>query len=174
MSLTHERDFAISSDMGDSPVTIADSRALVPPTGLIWSATRRGQVESVTDAGSYHSVRICLAESSDSPHIAGETIGQMALVPSGPPSSRCGRFSFGLAKPFHGKGYGREALEWLIEWGFNWPGLHRVRYGLSVINVWRKPSLTSDARRSRQAASLTMSPQPSFIHECESKSKLFY
>lgn len=31
-----------------------------------------------------------------------------------------------LAKGFQGKGYGREAIEWSLHWGFKFAGLHRI------------------------------------------------
>lgn len=31
-----------------------------------------------------------------------------------------------IAKPYQGKGYGSEAIEWILEWAFMAAGLHRV------------------------------------------------
>ncbi|KAF2485869.1 acyl-CoA N-acyltransferase [Neohortaea acidophila] len=55
-------------------------------------------------------------------------IGHIVLM-SGPPGQahhRNAQIGLGLLKPYHGKGYGTEALEWVLRWGFRMANLHRI------------------------------------------------
>ncbi|GAM89535.1 hypothetical protein ANO11243_075740 [Dothideomycetidae sp. 11243] len=39
---------------------------------------------------------------------------------------RCAAVGISLGKEYQGKGYGSEALRWLLEWGFLYANLHRI------------------------------------------------
>ncbi|CAG9941522.1 unnamed protein product [Clonostachys rosea f. rosea IK726] len=39
-----------------------------------------------------------------------------------------------LAEPYQGRGYGREAVNWMMDWGFRFAGLHSIVLGVSAFN----------------------------------------
>lgn len=55
-------------------------------------------------------------------------IGCVALTKSGPAfrHHRTSSISIDIIAPYQGKGYGREAINWVLDWGFRIAGLHRV------------------------------------------------
>ncbi|KAF4552842.1 Hypothetical protein D9617_8g048540 [Elsinoe fawcettii] len=76
-------------------------------------------------------VIICLAPSEDA--ITTDTVltpvGSMSLAPI-PPEMRHHRFSIlgiKILPQYRGQGYGTEAIGWLLSWGFNRIGLHRIQ-----------------------------------------------
>ena len=40
--------------------------------------------------------------------------------------NRCAAVGISIAKEYQGKGYGKETLSWLVEWGFRHANLHRI------------------------------------------------
>ncbi|KAL8281525.1 hypothetical protein RQP46_006209 [Phenoliferia psychrophenolica] len=74
------------------------------------------------------SVFVCLPATPEEPETAGEVIGWMNLNPisAGAAHHRKTLFGVSLAKEHQGKGYGAEALKWLITWGFHVYGLNRI------------------------------------------------
>ncbi|TQS34005.1 hypothetical protein Golomagni_05632 [Golovinomyces magnicellulatus] len=70
-------------------------------------------------------------------HPTGEVIGSMGL--GGAPDKRmfaCRRATFGIyiAKDHQRKGYGREATNWLLDWGFSQAGLHTIALKTNSFN----------------------------------------
>ncbi|KAM7216051.1 Acyl-CoA N-acyltransferase [Rhypophila decipiens] len=41
----------------------------------------------------------------------------------------------GIQEEHRGKGYGKEAIRWLVNWGFRWAGLHRIELGVISYNT---------------------------------------
>ncbi|KAL8292242.1 hypothetical protein RQP46_001708 [Phenoliferia psychrophenolica] len=76
-------------------------------------------------------VYICLPKSADEFKVAGEVIGFMILGNRSPPDSPHRRSSFAIFfKPAgQDKGYGTEAMEWLLEQGFKSFNLHKIEGG---------------------------------------------
>ncbi|KAL8279018.1 hypothetical protein RQP46_008687 [Phenoliferia psychrophenolica] len=72
-------------------------------------------------------VNICLPKSPEEPKVAGEVVGFMNLgsVAAGSPHRRT-YFGITFRPEFTDKGYGTEALEWLLEQAFKRFNLHKV------------------------------------------------
>ncbi|KAM0752150.1 acyl-CoA N-acyltransferase [Meredithblackwellia eburnea MCA 4105] len=86
------------------------------------------------------SVFICLPKSETEPHIPGKVIGWMCLAPMTLSSAHHNKTHFGISlqKDYQGKGYGGEALEWLLDWGFKIRGLHKIE---GEVFAWNEPAL---------------------------------
>jgi RimJ/RimL family protein N-acetyltransferase len=70
------------------------------------------------------SVLICLPESADNPL---KPIGFIKLEKiKDQEHHRKGIIGVGIAAGHQGKGYGGEAIRWILEWGFQAAGLHRI------------------------------------------------
>lgn len=67
-------------------------------------------------------------------------IGQLVLSASDPTSAQhCDTtLSIGIHKDYQRQGYGSEAINWALDWAFNYANMHRV--GLSVYG-WNSPAL---------------------------------
>ncbi|KAK0630996.1 acyl-CoA N-acyltransferase [Bombardia bombarda] len=47
---------------------------------------------------------------------------------------RCARLGVSIAEKFRGRGYGREAVGWALDWAFGFAGLRRVELGCAEFN----------------------------------------
>ena len=78
-------------------------------------------------------VLICLPASQDGEEKAESTpIGFIGL------SSRWEKgfgVALSIATEYQNKGYGREAINWAIDWGFLWGGAHRINIGTIAFNT---------------------------------------
>lgn len=92
-------------------------------------------------------VFICLCDSSEDGHpIAGTPIGSMNLsLPS--PDAKEGHRSTSLGillvAAYRNKGYGAESVTWVMNWAFNYSGVHRFElrsysYNEAAIRLWEK------------------------------------
>ncbi|EIW79076.1 acyl-CoA N-acyltransferase [Coniophora puteana RWD-64-598 SS2] len=75
-----------------------------------------------------------------------------ALLHIREPKNRDGDFGFGLLPQFWGKGYGTEALEFIIEHAFRWFGLHRFSLGTfspneRALKMYLKVGFTIEGRK---------------------------
>ncbi|KAK3941216.1 acyl-CoA N-acyltransferase [Diplogelasinospora grovesii] len=64
-------------------------------------------------------------------------IGLICLFPRGdmdPPHHRAAFLGITIARPYRGKGYGGEAINWALDWGFMRAGLHRIGLGCLDFN----------------------------------------
>ncbi|KAF7546106.1 hypothetical protein G7Z17_g8657 [Cylindrodendrum hubeiense] len=57
-----------------------------------------------------------------------------------------------LAKPFQNKGYGREAINWVLDWGFRHAGLHSIgisaaSYNPKAVHLYEDIGFTLEGRR---------------------------
>ncbi|KAM5354769.1 hypothetical protein ACJ41O_001415 [Fusarium nematophilum] len=57
-----------------------------------------------------------------------------------------------LAKPYQGKGYGREAINWMLDWGFRHAGLHTIgiaaaSYNPKAVHLYQDVGFTLEGRR---------------------------
>lgn len=80
------------------------------------------------------SVLVCLPAKEDTgtqPPAAGEPIGFMELhkVMEG-----IGRIGLSILPEYQNKGYGRECLNWLIDWSFRWANLRKLLIGTVEYN----------------------------------------
>ncbi len=65
-------------------------------------------------------------------------IGYVALFSGGGPDGahhRSAHLGINLARLFRGKGYSREVINWVLDWGFYRAGLHRVGLGVFSFNM---------------------------------------
>lgn len=81
-------------------------------------------------------VMICLPDEENRKK-AGKSIGMMALHPIRQPHRRAD-FGISLHRDFQGKGFAKEAIEWLLERAFVGFGLNRVQVCLFLSSVWIK------------------------------------
>lgn len=111
--------------------------------GLLMPACKK-QVEEVRKwyENCLLAVIICLPPDTSTPLKDGETdrkpipIGTISLHPMTPfVHHRKSSIGLGLLPQYQGKGYGSEAIEWVLEWGFNRAGLHRIGIGAFGWNV---------------------------------------
>lgn len=47
---------------------------------------------------------------------------------------RHGDIGINVLKPYQGQGYGTEAMKWVLHWGFQYAGLHRIELGAFEYN----------------------------------------
>ncbi|KAH8922951.1 acyl-CoA N-acyltransferase [Atractiella rhizophila] len=85
----------------------------------------------------YH-VTICLpsGEQVGSTPVAGEIIGRMTLSQQNH-LQRSSAFMIMLGTKYQGKGYGKEALIWLLEQGFCHQNLHKIK---GEVFAWNEPA----------------------------------
>ena len=99
----------------------ADDEILVPQT-------RQNVLEMLNRfvATSLMSVIICLPASQSS--VDPVPIGWIRLKSEGSVRRHHRRSEIGisLAEPYRNQGYGSEAIRWILNWGFNSAGLHRI------------------------------------------------
>lgn len=80
-------------------------------------------------------VAICLPPTDEHPD--GEIIGEMGLgdeLTRKMFASRRAMLGIGITKEHQGKGYGREAINWLLDWGFSQVGLHTIALKVNSFN----------------------------------------
>ncbi|KAF4992150.1 hypothetical protein FGRMN_7356 [Fusarium graminum] len=118
-------------------------------------------IQSVVD--SLLGVAICLKDEQTPPSDVGDPnentpviIGIMCIGWGGiPPSTahhRNAEIGISLAKPHQGKGYGREAINWMLDWGFRHAGLHTVgittaSFNLRAEYLYRDMGFTFEGKR---------------------------
>ncbi|KAK3322894.1 acyl-CoA N-acyltransferase [Apodospora peruviana] len=64
----------------------------------------------------------------------GVPIGTMVLFPGKHAIARMAFISLALQEKYQNKGYGAEAINWLLDWGFRFGGLHRIEIGAAAYN----------------------------------------
>jgi len=94
-------------------------------------------------------VKICLPKASDdsdtqeskekSPEEKNEfiPIGFISLSGSDPKRAhdRCSMLGVEIKDGYQGKGYGSEAINWIVDWGFRYANLHRISIGCFSYNM---------------------------------------
>lgn len=98
-------------------------------------------------------VIICLApvNPSDTP----QPIGAMSLRAPASAASAHHRNSYigiDVLRPFQGKGYGSEAIEWVLGYGFQFAGLHRIgieafSYNPGALRLYERLGFVPEGRR---------------------------
>jgi GNAT superfamily N-acetyltransferase len=129
----------------------------------------RGASDIETVMGFYTSailgVAICLppSESGDEskkekdddakkPIIIGDIIAGEDGVPDWLKHNRCCPIGVAIRKEYQNKGYGREAINWMLDWGFAHAGFHcmqidTVSYNTRAIHLYEKMGFVADGRR---------------------------
>ncbi|KYK57293.1 hypothetical protein DCS_04301 [Drechmeria coniospora] len=118
-------------------------------------------------AKSYLAVAICLpprprqavaadADADAEPDAEATIIGQLIVGEQGilaPVShNRTVSMSISIAKPHQNRGFGREAVDWALEWAFRHAGLHTVcvraaSYNARALHLYEKMGFSLDGRR---------------------------
>ncbi|KAJ4248790.1 hypothetical protein NW762_012628 [Fusarium torreyae] len=100
-------------------------------------------------------VAICLrheAKGDSSPTIIGiMCIGWGGISPS-VAHHRTAEIGISLAKPYQGQGYGREAINWMLDWGFRHAGLHSIglttaSYNPKAVHLYESMGFTLEGKR---------------------------
>lgn len=60
--------------------------------------------------------------------------------------------SISLAKEYQGRGYGREAINWILDWGFRHAGMHSIGietacYNTRAMYLYKDMGFTPEGRR---------------------------
>lgn len=105
------------------------------PSAMPVSKQSTDEVVSQWLKKTYIALLICLPKQENNGHgekvVAGEPIGYMTIAERG---QRAGAISICLGPEFQNKGYGREAINWMVDWAFEYWGLHRVAIGTVSYN----------------------------------------
>jgi RimJ/RimL family protein N-acetyltransferase len=90
----------------------------------------------LTELKDTDSVAICLPDEEES-DMPGRMIGSQKLFAISPEESHHRQTDFGihLLPEYQGKGYGTEAIDWLLMIGFQNAGLHRISAVYSANNL---------------------------------------
>ena len=86
------------------------------------------------------------------PVIIGYIMMNYGGVPPAYQHRRSGTIGLSIAKGFQNKGYGREAINWITDWGFRHAGLHTVRIDTYSFNeraayLYKDIGFTLDGRK---------------------------
>lgn len=125
------------------------SRALQRPL----SAKEWKELRSKAGARMFISVMICIIPEDGSDQDP-ETIGVICLKEQAPAviHNRTHELGITIARQFQSKGYGPEAISWMLDWSFLTAGLHRVELTVYEWNeraqkVYQKLGFISEGRR---------------------------
>ncbi|KAJ6102307.1 hypothetical protein N7486_004734 [Penicillium sp. IBT 16267x] len=116
------------------------------------SIQERKELRKTIENMMFMSVVICIIP--DDKDKEPETIGVISLK-SQPPvfvHNRTHEFGITIARQYQGKGYGPEAISWLLDWSFLTAGLHRVELTVFEWNerarkVYEKVGFVTEGRR---------------------------
>jgi RimJ/RimL family protein N-acetyltransferase len=119
--------------------------------------TKKETVEGYKTGLMKHSllgVVICLPPSDEDPKAAATPVGLIALKDPGATQRqhRESDMSIDIAGPYQGKGYGTEAIQWAIKWGFQTANLHRIaiaafEFNEAAIRLYKKVGFVEEGRR---------------------------
>ncbi|OAQ67127.1 acetyltransferase [Pochonia chlamydosporia 170] len=132
----HDRAWVSEFILNDSEVTVMGTPRLARPAPLT-------DAQSYIDhnKGNLLNALICLppdtATSADDRSMEPIPIGDVSLIDRGVPMMhhRNAMISINIIAPYRGKGYGGEAINWALDWGFRRAGLHRIAIGVFSYNV---------------------------------------
>lgn len=133
----------------DPSVGSMASTALIRPLSTKERKELRARLEAIV----FISVMICIIPDEGSDKVP-ETIGVISLKEQAPAftHNRTHEFAITIARPYQGKGYGPEAISWMLDWSFLTAGLHRVELTVSEWNeraqkVYQKLGFVPEGRR---------------------------
>ncbi|KAK4184761.1 acyl-CoA N-acyltransferase [Podospora australis] len=111
-------------------------------------------------------VLVCLPQTQDSdPNLPGTSLrtAQETAIPIGsitlskpiaPKTDhwRCTKLGVGIAEEHQGNGYGPEAINWALDWAFEFAGMHRVElstasYNEKAIRMYKTLGFTEEGRK---------------------------
>lgn len=128
----HDED-GVFSELGQDAEALIASGPLVPtPQGSSAAKSHREFLESCLLG-----VIICKSpedsKGAKDPKSVGEAIGFVTIMGSGSGRTHHGRAVIGISllAQHRGQGYGSEAIQWALCWGFNFARLHRI--GISAV-----------------------------------------
>ncbi|OQD75966.1 hypothetical protein PENDEC_c005G02727 [Penicillium decumbens] len=117
------------------------------------STKERKELRAKSQAMMFMSVMICIIpdEGSDKEP---ETIGAIYLKEQAPVVTHNRTYEFGItiARQYQDKGYGSEAISWMLDWSFLTAGLHRIELTVYEWNeraqkVYQKLGFVTEGRR---------------------------
>lgn len=133
----------------DPSVGSMASAALIRPLSTKERKELRARLESIA----FMSVMICIIPDEGSDKVP-EIIGVISLEEqaSAFTHNRTHAFAITIARPYQGKGYGPEAISWMLDWCFLTAGLHRVELTVSEWNeraqkVYQKLGFVPEGRK---------------------------
>lgn len=133
----------------DPVITALGSSAALQPVG---TADLDNGIAAITS--SLLSVAISLLPSEAGPDTDPVIIGNMTLGRVSPRTAHHRNTSIGikLLREHQGKGYGGEALDWMLDWAFRHAGMHTVSltavdFNQSAIGLYRKLGFRVEGRR---------------------------
>ncbi|CEO60270.1 hypothetical protein PMG11_04905 [Penicillium brasilianum] len=125
------------------------STALIRPL----SNKERNELRTNLEAIAFMSVMICIIPDVGSDRVP-ETIGVISLRKQAPgfTHNRTHELAITIARPYQGRGYGPEAISWMLDWSFWTAGLHRVELTVSEWNeraqkVYQKLGFVMEGRK---------------------------
>lgn len=87
-------------------------------------------------------------------HPQPERIGTLFLKSASPDMvhHRCAEFGIDIKKEFQGRGYGTEAIHWMLDWAFRYAGLHRVEchvfgWNTRALRIYQMIGFREEGRR---------------------------
>jgi RimJ/RimL family protein N-acetyltransferase len=108
------------------------------------------------DEGKEGTTRMAAREVTTSQLKETTPIGFVGLMKAGPAAesitvSRCGSLAIAVLTPYTGKGYGREMINWMLDWGFRRHNLHRIELGCwshnpNAIKLYRSMGFVEEGR----------------------------
>jgi RimJ/RimL family protein N-acetyltransferase len=110
-------------------------QALTAPTVLHPKGQQEcdSYLQSVCDA--LLGVAICLRdENTDTPRIIGIMCIGWGGISATVAHHRNAEIGISILKDYQGKGYGREAINWMLDWGFRHAGLHTIGISTASFN----------------------------------------
>ncbi|KAJ6000092.1 hypothetical protein N7481_000501 [Penicillium waksmanii] len=133
----------------DPSVGSMASTALIRPL----STKERKELRAKLEAIMFMSVMICIIPDEGSDKVP-ETIGVISLKEQAPDftHNRTHELAITIARQYQDKGYGPEAISWMLDWSFLTAGLHRVELTVSEWNeraqkVYQKLGFVLEGRR---------------------------
>ncbi|WPG98472.1 Hypothetical protein R9X50_00126300 [Acrodontium crateriforme] len=100
-----------------------------------------------------------LAAATESEPAKPKPIGHICLMQNAKFSHhRNAMIGFGIAREYQGKGYGTEAIQWVLKWGFRSGNLHKIEIGVFGWNP----------------RALKLYEKLGFTHECRKREHLWY
>jgi RimJ/RimL family protein N-acetyltransferase len=98
---------------------------------------------------------VCIAPDTNAETTENPTpVGVLAFKPprAGCEHHRSSAISIDILRPYQGKGYGSEAIEWALGWGFQMAGLHRITiesfsYNTGATRLYEKLGFVLEGRR---------------------------
>ncbi|KAF7186507.1 putative N-acetyltransferase p20 [Pseudocercospora fuligena] len=93
---------------------------------------------------------ICIRDAEEDTPIGLVTMKDTNIPPNGK-HIRHAKIGINIKREYQGRGFGKEAVKWLLDWGFRRAGLHKIsltvyEYNSSAIKLYEKLGFVREAR----------------------------